>query len=392
MKVGLIWHNFESDNLGVGALSVGNLSLIKRAVGEDQKLRVCVIGARREGNKKFLDEMASYFDISIEHRVVTFFSLFCSLVSKNNRRGLFYDLDLAFDISEGDSFTDIYGWKRMLKMAVSKFAVARVCPLVISPQTIGPFRSQWATILAKYVLKRATLAYVRDSKSEILAKKLGVTVRCVPDVAFAMPFEQKSIVKSAKTVGVNVSGLLINGGYNSQNQFGLEVDYFTLIEKLLSQYNQLGLEIYLVSHVISDKYEIEDDYRACLKLKEKYPFVNVAPKFRNPIEAKSFISGLDVFVGSRMHATIAAFGTGVPVLCLAYSRKFEGVFGDLDYHKVINLYESREADILKEAQEFGEGFESLVGRIYEGNNKIKIAHKAFSESMAGLINEIKKNR
>ncbi len=36
-------------------------------------------------------------------------------------------------------------------------------------------------------------------------------------------------------------------------------------------------------------------------------------------------------MGARMHATIGAFSSGVPTVPIAYSRKFEGVFGSIGY-------------------------------------------------------------
>ena len=51
----------------------------------------------------------------------------------------------------------------------------------------------------------------------------------------------------------------------------------------------------------------------------------------NPSAAKSYIATMDFFCGSRMHACIAAVSSGVPVVPIAYSRKFAGVFGALGY-------------------------------------------------------------
>ena len=56
------------------------------------------------------------------------------------------------------------------------------------------------------------------------------------------------------------------------------------------------------------------------------PRAIVAPAFRTPVEAKSYIAGMDFFAGARMHACIAAVSSGVPVYPLAYSRKFNGLF------------------------------------------------------------------
>jgi hypothetical protein len=46
----------------------------------------------------------------------------------------------VLDIGAGDSFTDIYGPKRFAYLWLTKaMAIARRRPLVLSPQTIGPF-------------------------------------------------------------------------------------------------------------------------------------------------------------------------------------------------------------------------------------------------------------
>ena len=37
---------------------------------------------------------------------------------------------------------------------------------------------------------------------------------------------------------------------------------------------------------------------------------------------------MDFFTGARMHACIAAISSGVPVYPMAYSRKFNGLFGE----------------------------------------------------------------
>jgi polysaccharide pyruvyl transferase WcaK-like protein len=45
----------------------------------------------------------------------------------------------------------------------------------------------------------------------------------------------------------------------------------------------------------------------------------------NQHEIKWVIGQCDFFLGSRMHACIAALSQSVPAVCLAYSRKFIGV-------------------------------------------------------------------
>ena len=50
---------------------------------------------------------------------------------------------------------------------------------------------------------------------------------------------------------------------------------------------------------------------------------------------KNYISKMDFFIGARMHATIGALSSGVPVIPFSYSRKFEGLFNSIDYPFVI---------------------------------------------------------
>jgi polysaccharide pyruvyl transferase WcaK-like protein len=90
-------------------------------------------------------------------------------------------------------------------------------------------------------------------------------------------------------------------------------------------------------------------------LKKEFPHVILAPRFTSPSEAKTYIAGMDFFMGARMHACIAAFSSGVPVIPMAYSRKFEGLFGSLGYPHVVDCTTEQNAQILEKiAVAFGQ--------------------------------------
>jgi polysaccharide pyruvyl transferase WcaK-like protein len=72
----------------------------------------------------------------------------------------------------------------------------------------------------------------------------------------------------------------------------------------------------------------------------------VADPFKSPVEAKTFISQLDLLIGSRMHATIAALSSGVPVVPLGYSDKFTGLFRGLNYPWLADLRTASETDVI----------------------------------------------
>ena len=54
------------------------------------------------------------------------------------------------------------------------------------------------------------------------------------------------------------------------------------------------------------------------------------------MQAKKYISEMDVFVGARMHATIGAFSSVVVTIPFSYSVKFEGLFESVDYQYIIH--------------------------------------------------------
>jgi polysaccharide pyruvyl transferase WcaK-like protein len=246
-------------------------------------------------------------------------------------------LDCVLDIGAGDSFADIYGLKRFLFLWLSKeLAYLRGLPLVFSPQTIGPFTKQPYLGLARRVMNKAAAVVARDPASLEAARKIAPRARLLQavDVAFLLPFERMDHGAPGKIhVGVNVSGLLFNGGYTSANEFGLDVDYAAMTRKLLAALTaRPDVVVHLICHVNTDAIPADDDRAVADLLKTEFPGVVRAPNFNSPTEAKSYIAGLDFLTAARMHACIAAFSAGVPVVPVAYSRKFSGLFqGVLQY-------------------------------------------------------------
>lgn len=52
----------------------------------------------------------------------------------------------------------------------------------------------------------------------------------------------------------------------------------------------------------------------------------IIPTPVKPSEIKAMVAGLDFVLSGKMHLAIAALGQGVPVICVAYQDKFEGLF------------------------------------------------------------------
>ena len=96
--------------------------------------------------------------------------------------------------------------------------------------------------------------------------------------------------------------------------------------------------------------------------------------FNDPISAKNMISSFDIFLGSRMHATIAAFSSGVYTIPIAYSRKFKGVFDVYRYEYLIDLESMTTDQALNKAKELIHSYDIANG-INVSNDKINNLNK-----------------
>lgn len=342
ITVGLLWHSMNSDNLGVGALTLSNIALLRDGLRDaDFAPHLIVIGWR--------DPRPWYADFDdVENAPIRTRDI---ARPWGKLAGLFRSCDLIFDIGGGDSFTDIYGVKRFLTIWATKVrARLNGCPLILSPQTIGPFQTTWAPPLARMVMNSADFIVTRDAPSTRYLETLGIRTECLEatDVAMGLPYNPPPPRDDGRIrIGLNVSGLLFNGGYTQSNQFGLKADYPALVRRIMAwSLEQANVELHLVGHVQSRTQPLEDDHRVCEALAGEFPGVVVSPFFQSPSEAKSYIAGCDFFIGARMHATIAAFSAGVPVIPMAYSRKFAGVFGTLGYAHIADCKTDTEDAIM----------------------------------------------
>lgn len=384
LRACLIMHSTRSDNLGVGALTVADIAILRDiAFDHGADLTMDVID--------FKDPRAPYVS-GDDLRIIDLDGAFLKAPS-----GFFATVrkaDLVLDIGAGDSFADIYGSKRLSRMFFMKFVthLART-PLVVAPQTIGPFTKTWSKILARATLNRAALVATRDDKSTRALADLGYRKAVVEasDVALRLPYTvPRPRPDGPPRVGLNVSGLLMAGGYTGKNELGIRVDYPALIAALIEGFDARGAEVHLVPHVIvpSGPLAKEDDLTASKALHARFPKTVLAPEFASPPEAKSYIAGLDFFLGARMHACIAAFSSGVPVVPMAYSRKFAGLFGSLGYAYTVDCT-AEETDAIQD--KIFAAFDrraALADEAAAAAARGKDRLKRYEEALSALIGEI----
>ena len=328
IKIVLLGLDFKSSNFGCSALGFSFFSILEK-IAENNKVFLDVVSV----NYNEFVASGKYYNVEslrVRYRTPGFYIKYMEALK---------NADLVFDFTGGDSFTDIYGKSRFNRETLLKqLAIWKKKKLVLGPQTIGPFNSEKIAKKAAKVMQACEKVYVRDKMSQDYATKLGVTTNLTTDVAFVLPIDEQynvSVDENKVKLGLNISGLMWNGGYTGNNDFGLKLDYKEYCKRLIEYAINQQYDIHLISHVISDD-QRENDYAVALELKKMYPEIIVAPRFDNPLQAKAYLSKMDMFIGSRMHATVGAFSRGVPTLSIAYSRKFQGLYSGIGYPHVID--------------------------------------------------------
>ena len=370
----------KNGNRGCVALSVSAMALIDELIEKQSCDYVFYLpnsgyNDGQEHEIHFKDKIIKYYDIGYPFGINLTNTLqnWCKMFLKNDFRSfrIFDNADYILDLGQGDSFADIYGELRF-KLIDRIHCIARKYhkPYCLLPQTIGPFKNERIRKKAIKSIEKARLCMARDKQSydymlENVPQQKNVSEYI--DVAFFLPYETISQDKNYIHVGINISALLWHGGYTRNNQFGLKCEYQSLVEQLINHFlNQPNVKVHLIPHVVGSERSIENDYAVSYDLWREYNNANLilAPLALGPIEIKSYIAGMDFFMGARMHATIGAFSAGVPVVPMAYSRKFNGLFIDtLSYHHIADMKTMDNDDIIQIIQEAYDNRDSLTNEI-----------------------------
>lgn len=380
--IGLLGLEFNSGNKGCSALAYAFLNQLEQ-IADENKISFEIIVITNSIPHSSLSKN-KFIKLTFIPRCLKKPSFLFSINKK------LQNCNIVFDFTEGDSFSDIYGIKRIfLSNSLKQLILIKNIPLVLGPQTYGPFRNAGIKLWSKYIIKKSTEVFCRDDYSgQYIYQITGRKIIESMDIAFDLPYKKVNLIHDKKVkVGVNPSALLWSGGYTGNNQFSLKTDYkeycISILEYLCSKSN---FEVHLIPHVIVEEFESrENDVRICKILNDKFINTIVAPSFQTPMEAKSYISGMDILIGARMHATIAAFSSGVATIPFSYSRKFEGLYDSLDYPYVISARSMKTEEAIKQTIEWIEHSNELRQKVEKASDIIQDRLNKFQNGAKRII-------
>jgi polysaccharide pyruvyl transferase WcaK-like protein len=406
LKVGLLGASFETQNFGVAALLCGAVASICDAC-PDARIFIVDYAKRPTTYQVAYHKGSARVDlINIRFskrfylknnigRLLATAALIRLLPSRGLRKRFIkqfdvlktvYEADLVGAIAGGDSFSDIYGNWRLIYVTLPQIlALLLDKPLILLPQTLGPFKTPFSRMLARQIIRHTQKVYSRDYEGltalqNVMRANRGRVEFCY-DMGFVMepqiaeeriPVWLSRLEPDSTLIGLNVSGLLYMGGYSQKNMFGLQVDYRNLVHELADYFiRKHSAHIMLVPHVFGLEENSESDVIACFRIYSDAPpavreHLHLLEDQYNQHELKALIGKCDFFLGSRMHACIGALSQCIPALGLSYSKKFFGVFETIGMESlVIDLRAQNHCSIADTVGKLFERREELRNQLQE---------------------------
>ena len=220
-------------------------------------------------------------------------------------------------------------WWSMLVSRTCEMLVAKSFrkPMILFPNSIGPFRTLIGKQLARLSLDSCNCILIRDSVSYEIVKKLGVRAGVVRiltyDTAllFRTDYARDNLPFSHPVVGVCP-------GFYSLSLSKLDaqryvVDHAVALDDLVEKY---GLSVVFLPHYVSgfenDDLEISRSIMSKMKHRDRIELITA----ETVDEFKFLLEQMDMIVSSKMHPAVLGVSGFVPVLCIAYDHKQTSFF------------------------------------------------------------------
>ena len=221
----------------------------------------------------------------------------------------------------------IVTWWTMLASRMWEVLIAKSMgkPVVMFPNSVGPFRTWIGRFLSRLALNNFSFILVREPISYGLVNSLGIRTPKIltSDTALLFKSTHDTISNDLSNPVVGVSPGIYSHSFSERGVHKYVAAYAEALDRAIEKY---GFSVVFMPHyVIGFRY---DDLEVCelivrrMKNKENATIVNAS----TVEEFKSFLNRMDMVISSKMHPAVLATSGYVPTLCIAYDHKQTGFF------------------------------------------------------------------
>jgi polysaccharide pyruvyl transferase WcaK-like protein len=230
-------------------------------------------------------------------------------------------------------------WWTMLASRTIDILVARSFgkPIIMFPNSIGPFRTWVGTFLSKFSLNMCCYILIREPVSFKIVSDLNIHTPSIltydTALLYKQPWKGDASTFTQPTVGVSA------GVYN-QSLSEVEVQNYILshakaLDAMIEKYK---VAVVFLPHYISGF--SNDDVDISLSIVDQMKYKNQIKiiSTNNVAEFKFLLDQMDLVISSKMHPAVLAATGHVPIMCIAYDHKQTAFFQRLDMEDcVLNI-------------------------------------------------------
>ena len=262
-------------------------------------------------------------------------------LSTKSRVFEYHHSDVVINLG-GDTMSGAYGFSTLTPIINILYAILLGTPVVLYGESLGYFSNPVLNSIGKFVFNRTDLILAREELSKkylddykITNPKIYVTadpaflLNVVPRLrVFEILFNEGINDVQKPLIGINPSGLISR--YRGKGYRKDEADLVSILAKVIDNLiENLNATVIMIPNVytgdVDDRITIDSIFH---KVENKSK-VNIIKNEYTPQELKGIVGQCDLFIGARMHATIASTSMLVPTVGIAYSHKMHGIIGEM---------------------------------------------------------------
>ena len=222
-------------------------------------------------------------------------------------------------------------WWSMLISRTCDIMVAKSLrkPVVMFPNSVGPFRTWMGRFLGKLSLNNCDYVLIRETISFKIVKDLGIHASRILtyDTALLYEAKNKSETKDFVRPTLGISAGIYNRSISEREVENYIQSHALALDEAIEKH---GFFVVFLPHYVSglpyDDLEVSGRIFEKMKNKERAEIVNTD----GVEEFKLYLDKMDMIISSKMHPAILGASGFVPLLCILYDHKQTSFFERLN--------------------------------------------------------------
>ena len=216
-------------------------------------------------------------------------------------------------------------FERMIEVTVAKFLHK---PLVMFPNSVGPFKTRLGLLMSKLALNNFDALIIRDSVSFNSMKKLGVVpeMKLTSDAALLFSADPRVPVQKFSSPSIGVSIGVYNQSLSEEDFQKFLSENAKALDRIVELYD---LDVCFFPHFLTgfenDDFEVSKIVMGKMKNSDRARVF----KIDSLDEFKLCLEQMELLLSSKMHPMVLATSGYVPTVCIAYDHKQTGFLRDL---------------------------------------------------------------